>query len=130
MGAFNFQYRFARKVECGAKLHTLRATRKDGKRPMVGHKMHAYEGMRTKKCRLLLVSTISKVEDIKITTDGRFTLGGYDCTARVLNVDEADTLARADGFTSVTEMFEWFKETHGLPFVGDLIHWRVDGDKQ
>ena len=75
MPAYGFKYRFARKVETGEKLHTIRALRKDGRRPKVGQPMHAYEGMRTKKCRILLLSTISKVEAIRINEDGRIEVG-------------------------------------------------------
>lgn len=125
MPAFNFKYRFARKVETGDKLHTIRARRKDGKRPMVGQAMHAYEGMRTKKCRPLVLSTISNVEWIRIEADGRIRLGvPGDPAVRTLTVDEAHALAIADGFTSATELYEFFKAEHGLPFEGDLIHWR------
>lgn len=38
-------------------------------------------------------------------------------------VPDADAFARADGFTCVLEMREWFEATHGLPFVGRLIEW-------
>ena len=34
-----------------------------------------------------------------------------------------DALAHADGFRDWPEMREWFRKTHGLPFVGVLIRW-------
>lgn len=120
MPAYNFKERFARKVQSGEKLHTIRATRKDGHRPIVGQPMHAYSGLRTKKTKLLLLSTISKVDRIKINVDGSIVV---EARGR-LTVDEAHALAMADGFTSANELYEFFKETHGLPFEGDLIHWR------
>lgn len=32
---------------------------------------------------------------------------------------------RADGFTDGVSMLEWFARTHGLPFRGHLIRWRL-----
>lgn len=118
MPAFGFKYRFARKVETGEKRHTIRAPRKDGKRPVVGTPFHAFEGMRTKKCRRLLTSRICAVQDIVIEENGRILVGG-----RWLPVDDAHAFAVADGFTSANELFEFFKTEHGLPFIGHLIHW-------
>jgi hypothetical protein len=118
MPAFNFKSQFARKVETGEKRHTVRAPRKDGQRPRTGTPFYGYEGMRTKKCRQLLASQIVAVQDILIEEDGRFMVGG-----RWLTADDAEAFAKADGFTSVTEMVEWFKAQHGLPFIGHLIHW-------
>lgn len=119
MPAYNFKERFAKKVASGEKLHTIRATRKDGHRPRIGQPMHAYNGLRTKKTKLLLRSTVSKVDRISIAVDGSIVVEGRG----KLTVDEAHALAMADGFTSATELYEFFKETHGLPFEGDLIHW-------
>jgi hypothetical protein len=116
MPAFNFKYRFAKKVESGEKRHTIRARRKNP--PRLGQAFHAFEGMRTMKCRRLLRSTITLVEPIRIAQDGCVYVAG-----RRLTVDEAHALARADGFTSANELYEFFKETHDLPFDGDLIHW-------
>lgn len=127
MPAYNFKYRFARKVESGKKLHTIRARRKDGNRPQVGAPFYGYEGMRTKKCRRLVASRITGVQAVRIEPEGGIYIDG-----RRLPVMEADRFAVADGFTSVTELFEFFRDTHGLPFEGDLIHWQftsLDGDR-
>ena len=32
-------------------------------------------------------------------------------------------MALADGFADAAEMREWFANTHGLPFSGELIRW-------
>lgn len=124
MPAYNFKARFAKKVQSGEKLHTIRALRKDGHRPRIGQPMHAYNGLRTKKTMLLLRSTVSKVDRISINVDGSIVVEGRG----KLTVDEAHELAMADGFTSANELYEFFKETHGLPFEGDLIHWRFPSD--
>lgn len=118
MPAYNFKYRFAKKVGSGEKRHTVRARRKDGKRPQVGQPFRAYTGMRTKKCEPILFSHISGVQEVRIELEGGIYIDG-----RRLKVEEADRFAVADGFTSVTEFYEFFRDTHGLPFEGDLIHW-------
>lgn len=28
-----------------------------------------------------------------------------------------------DGFADFADMTKWFRETHGLPFIGQLIEW-------
>jgi hypothetical protein len=118
MPAYNFQHRFAVKVGSGAKRHTIRAPRKDGKRPQVGQPFRAYTGMRTKNCEPILFTHISRVQAVNIAEDGAVYVDGQR-----LKVEDADKLAVADGFTSVTEFFEFFRDTYGLPFAGDLIHW-------
>jgi len=35
------------------------------------------------------------------------------------------TDAEADGFTGLKEFVDWFDQTHGLPFTGVLIKWRI-----
>ena len=119
MPAYNFKQRFARKVASGEKLHTIRATRKDGHRPGIGQPMHAYTGLRTKHTKLVFLSTISKVDRIRINVDGSIVVEGRG----KLTVDQAHALAMADGFTSANDLYEFFKAEHGLPFDGDLIHW-------
>jgi hypothetical protein len=123
MPAYNFKSRFAAKVQSGEKLHTIRARRKDGHRPRPGQPMHAYCGLRTKKTELLLLSTVSKVESIRIDTEGHIRIGDIG-DSRVLAYEEVEALAKADGFDSPEEFVAFFKDTHGLPFIGDLIHWR------
>ena len=105
MPAYNFQYRFARKVESGAKTHTIRAPRKDGNGPKPGQLFAAYEGMRTKKCRCLLRGEITKVQSVSIQPDGVIRLDDER-----LSVEKADALAVDDGFTSVTEFFRVLQE--------------------
>lgn len=130
MPAYNFKAQFAAKVESGEKLHTIRARRKDGRRPMPGQAMHAYAGLRTKKCRLLKLATISRVEWIRIVLEGDQVLVrlGIPGESRVLAYEEVEALAIADGFASPGEFYNFFKDTHGFPFEGDLIHWRDPTD--
>ena len=122
MPAYNFKQKFAPKVGSGEKRHTVRAIRKDGKRPKAGQPF-TYTGMRTKYCEPILFSTIKAVEDITIAPDGALFIAG-----RRLAVKEAQRFAIADGFASFTEFLDFFRSAHGLPFSGDLIHWTFNGE--
>lgn len=121
MPAFNFQKRFAEKVESGEKRQTIRARRKDGRNPQVGQTAYLYFGMRTKSCRKIGEGIITSVETIVIDRNGLLT----DVVIGASPIDhyEKVNLSRADGFGCFQEMLEWFETTHGLPFYGFLINW-------
>ena len=34
-------------------------------------------------------------------------------------------VTRRDGFADWQAMKEWFRRVHGLPFEGELVHWRL-----
>ena len=42
---------------------------------------------------------------------------------QVTNVDQVRALALQDGFKSERDMMQWFEETHGFSFFGQLIEW-------
>lgn len=131
MPAYSFQKQFVEPVETGAKTHTIRGKRKN--RPKPGQTFYGYYAMRTKQCRKLLQSVITRVQDIKIEvaslypdyidgdhvilTNPRITIDGEE-----LAEDEMETLARRDGFSDLRAMMMfWPKDV--LPFTGDIIHW-------
>lgn len=120
MPAFNFQKRFAPRVEDGSKRQTIRGLRRDGKNAKKGDPLYLYTGMRTKGCRKLRDAICKDAIPIIIGM-------GVDereiATDHVLSWQEKETLAEADGFENATEMFEWFRRTHGLPFTGYLYKW-------
>jgi len=129
MPAYNFKPRFADKVGTGQKRHTIRAWRKDGKHPIAGQPFRAYTGMRTKNCRPVLFSTISKVEWVSIDGEGIVRIIGPMANhMRTLTHAERDALALADGFVDTLEFVSFFRNTYGLPFNGDLIHWTFGGE--
>lgn len=116
MPALNFSSQFADAVESGRKTQSIRALRK---RPFqVGDKLFFYTGMRTKQCRKLGEGIIVSVDEIKI--DGLGILINKHC----IPID-FDKFAKADGFNSWQEMYDWFQKTHGLPFAGQLIRWEL-----
>lgn len=114
MVAYNFQSQFADAVERGEKRRTIRA---EGKRRHAkkGDLLQLYTGMRTKGCRKLGEAICSVSTYCAIREDG-ITLGNYP---RV----DIDDFARGDGFRDFEHMKDWFRETHGIPFIGRLIEW-------
>ena len=119
MPALNYTV-FIDKVASGEKRQTIRAMRK---RPFqVGDILSHYTGMRTKKCRKIRPDTICSGVDEIIMQQGigefRITVNGKRLSAPALN-----KLARADGFEGKWDFYEFFANTHDLPFVGQIIRW-------
>jgi hypothetical protein len=119
MPLFNFQKQFAPDVESGEKRQTIRARRKN--RPQVGQTAYLYTGARTKACRKLGEEKIVRVVPVLISNDGLAI--GASALGVKFEKQELDTFAKNDGFQSWESMRDWFKNTHGLPFPGDLIQW-------
>lgn len=134
MPAYSFQKQFVPFVESGAKTHTIRGKRKN--RPRPGQIFYGYYAMRTKQCRKLIQSTITRVQDIKIEVaslyadyiDGEHVILTHPrivIDGEGLAEDEMETLARRDGFSDLRAMMLfWPKEV--LPFTGDVIHWSFE----
>lgn len=116
MVAYNFQARFASAVERGEKRQTIRlqGSRRHA-RP--GEAVQLYTGMRTKDCRRLREAVCDLSTSCAIREEG-VTLGNHPCV-------DVDDFARADGFADFEAMKAWFREMHGLPFVGRLIRWTI-----
>jgi hypothetical protein len=90
--------------------------------------------MRSLACRKLGEGRIIEAKNILIDEDGAFisdvSLPICDALAndgayKVLPFALRDVFAQADGFTDWEEMVGWFRDTHGLPFVGHLIMWEM-----
>lgn len=117
MPALDFQERFAEMVGTGRKTQTIRPTRK---RPIrEGDRLYLKTGMRTKACRRLGDGVCCEAAPVTIAT----------CTiwkgGRPLPSLWRDSVARKDGFECWSEMRDWFREQHGLPFEGVLIRWAL-----
>lgn len=127
MPALSFNSRFASLVESGRKTQTIRAPRK---RPIVvGDRLYLYTGMRTEACRKLGEGLVERVELIHLDRRGSSVGAEHPNPMRGSGVwlteSALDRLARADGFAGRKELLDWFDETHGLPFTGSLIRWRL-----
>ena len=125
MPAYSFKLRFVPFVKDGSKNQTIRAKRKYQVKP--GDKLYLYYGMRTKWCKKLKEAICKDVEQIIIYKNGNVTVAGEK-----LSEWRKDCLAYSDGFrvdnsTSARGTFEimyrWFRQTHDLPFKGDIIYW-------
>jgi hypothetical protein len=130
MGIYNFKDQFVPDIEADRKRHTIRTKRKHPDKP--GNLLYLYNRLRTKKSRRLKIRRCVKVQDIRIVTKVVLTTTFFfifiDDKHRPLNIDEAQQLARADGFKDFYTMMEFWEGR--LPFHGDLIHWESDVDAQ
>jgi hypothetical protein len=137
MPAYSFQKQFVDPVERGDKTHTIRGKRKS--LPKAGHRFVGYYAMRTKQCRKLIDSTITRVQDICIETSERICeyRGGehyfyayprITIDGEILARDEMEALARRDGFPDLFTMMSFWPDEK-RPFDGDLIHWKFPAEK-
>ena len=99
----------------------IRARRKDCRNPQPGQTLYLYTGMRTKGCRKLKESICLSVEQLSIEENNGIChiVVGVKC----LSVRETMGLILADGFNNPINFWQFFQETHGLPFYGLLIKW-------
>ena len=135
MPAYSFQAQFIPAIESGLKTHTIRGERRF--RPRAGQPCFGYYAMRTKQCRKLFESTITRVGDIVLTDSGRrfkgfdeavngeYLFGIYpqiEIDGTRLADDEMEALAVRDGFTSLHHMSGFWDLNH--TFRGNIIHWK------
>ena len=105
MPAYNFQRQFVEPILALEKPHTIRPERKHPTK--VGDALYLYTGMRTKKCKLIAMTSCIDVKWIGIyirpNLDPFVMIGG-----RVLRTFELYRLARRDGFASENDFFTFF----------------------
>jgi hypothetical protein len=126
MPAYSFKERFIPLIKSGEKRQTIRRIRKYPVRP--GDSLYLYYGLRTKNCRLIMETTCQATEKIRIGKNGSVLIKG-----RPITQSDKDILAYLDGFrnqdreTQITGCFNimmrWWRQTHELPFSGEIIHW-------
>ena len=126
MVAYNFKPQFAPLIASGQKCQTIRTL---GKRrhARAGDTLQLYTGQRTRSCRKLLDTVCTEAIPIamhphtmgEVATGLSLYLGHAECA---LDAASVDALAKADGFESISEFVDFFRER--LPFVGVLIQWR------
>lgn len=122
MVAINFRKEYADKILNGAKRQTVRKPRADH-RPhcQPGDRLQLYVGMRTKGCRKLMDAVCTARRQVVLTIERAVIVDGR-------TVDR-EAFARADGFENKDAFFDFFLETHGLPFEGSLIMWSEKRDE-
>ena len=117
-----FQPKFAVLVELGQKCQTVRPTPKRMPKPGDLISLRAWTGAPYRSKQLVLrEAVIVRVAQFRLRE-----LSGKMCVSLdewPLSAWDAEGFARADGFTSMPEMADWFRATHGLPFEGIVIYW-------
>lgn len=113
-----FQKRFAPLVASGQKTQTIRKTAWCRPGDMLSLRKWIGKPYRSKQ-RVLMDAKCTQIQRIVITYDAMF-LDGYGCPIVLKNA-----IAKLDGFSSWSEMREWFDTNHGLPFDGYLITWEA-----
>ena len=130
MPSLNFQKQFAPAVKAGIKRQTIRA---NGKRKPFkkGDTLYLFTGMRTRSCERLGTEKCKSAVPFKIiqydtviATMYKIIIGeGFNAVQYNHCSKEIAQLAKDDGFRSVIDFIYFFKNTHGLPFHGQLIKW-------
>jgi len=115
-----FKPQFAPMVESGQKCQTIRPTPKRMPKPGDTISLRTWTGKPYRsKQRVLRESAITEVEPVSISSTG-IKISGQPLLGCVLW-----DFARADGFNTPQDMIDWFNFTHGLPFSGIVIYWKV-----
>lgn len=116
MPILNFKKQFAPKVKAGEKTQTIRAIRKE---PIfVGDTLFLYTGLRTKYTEKLGEGICIYSEPITITEDSIVIAG-------LLQPKDLNDFAIKDGFNSWEDFVSFFRDTHGLPFNGEIYRWEL-----
>jgi len=121
MAAYNFQKRFVPLIESGRKCSTIRARRRNGYLPCAGDALRLYEGMRTKRCRLIREVLVQDVTPIIINV--RLACADVILNGQRLTAAEVNALAKSDGFDSVSEFAAFFEYAYGDSLQAYLIRW-------
>jgi len=123
MPAYNFQGQFVPMILDGSKVHTIRRRRKHPTK--VGDMLCLYTGMRTKQCKLIVMTECVKVEPIAIIPNEKSLLipniyNGWDW----LSVSEINRIAHEDGFENVNDFFDFFKRyREEVLYDFEIIWW-------
>ncbi len=113
MPALSFKKRFIEFVEAWLKTHTLRNKRKRPIKP--GDNLILCTGMRTKFYKEIMRVICTFVHPASVTEDNVF------INHKI--VKDKDAFAKSDGFRDFDDMKSFFKDTHELPWCGELISW-------
>jgi len=121
MNVLLFQGRFEALIVSGQKVHTIRPHRRDGRpRARVGEalSLRVWSGLPYR-------SPQREFARVVVTQVGECIIGTHAAMVDSVIMD-SEPFAHADGFVSWEELACWFRATHGLPFRGELIRWRID----
>jgi len=114
------QERFVELVRTGAKTQTIRQTARCEPGDTLSIRRWTGKPYRSKQ---ELVYTAKCVNVMPVTIGEGGFVSHFSDNVMLVASPKADGFARADGFKSAEEMIGWFRDTHGLPFKGFIIHW-------
>lgn len=130
MVAYSFKSSFAGPILAGTKTQTIRNPRKRHARP--GEALQLYTGMRTRACKLLMVTTCLAIHEVRLDfANGEV---GLDDAVILSGAQFLNEFATSDGFgrggalragmSPWDHMARWWAVTHGQDvFRGVLIKW-------
>lgn len=137
MPSLNFQKQFVPLIESGEKRQTIRLERKVPIK--AGDKLYLFTGLRTKNCKRILPHNVIVEEDYRpfvrckgverivffsrYINDTDFLICCELNGQPVIKPNELQALAKADGFDTYYDMYDFFNNQYGLPFEGVLIKW-------
>ena len=117
MRVLMFKDRFAGLVARGEKRQTVR--RRANCEPGAVLSLRRWTGKAYRSKQELLGEAVCAWVRPVLIAPGLISLDGDFLAAR-----EADTFARADGFSGAGELWDWFGEEYGSePFLGEVIGW-------
>lgn len=125
MPAVIFRERFAEAVGKGKQTCALIPKRKRAWKE--GDQLYLQMRVRMNNVKTLGEAILIKVSTITITEDS-LTYEHPDRPLTLKATHGPNRFARKCGFRDFTEMRDWYRDAHGLPFTGDLLRWRVSDD--
>lgn len=119
---FIFEPPFAKLVETGAKLQTVRGLRP--LMPVPGDKLELFGRMPNGDVRILHDGHMicQSVQPIRIYRHGDWTRVELD--GELLVLVQIRDLALADGFANTVDLLRFFERLYRLPFAGMLVTWK------
>jgi hypothetical protein len=120
MVAYSFNPRFGQPIVDRTKGGTIRSNRKRHARP--GEALQLYQGMRTKRCRLISREVCLDVQPAELN----FRLQCVTVArATWIHAHALDAFARFDGFVDWAALRQFWRETHDTTtaFTGHHIRW-------
>ena len=119
MRVIMFQDRFVDLIKSKQKISTIRKKAGCGIGDILS--LRRWTGVpRRSKQEIIVTAVCADVTRVEIYGFRAIRLG-----SSTLAPSQASALAVRDGFNNDDEMIEWFDKAYGLPFVGEMIFWRI-----
>jgi len=121
-----FKPQFAGMVADGRKCQTVRPVPKRMPQPGDTISLRCWEGKPYRsKQKVLREAVITEVQRIDIDDRGFVWLDDF----RIKFLSDWEKFTAADGFPKPEDFIEWFRQQHGLPFTGIVLHWENQKDQ-